>query len=152
MLLHPFRDSEPIVQPCQACRLAVSLNPTLPFVDASGLTFLEMDHREEAQFLHRVFFLTDSRAALQYAHATIFNGMESESHIFPVRANVQDMSTFTRQHPCFFVYGQYDYPEDWLLRKLLADGASLRLVASVGGDYKDHDLYLVTIPQRPVSC
>lgn len=141
----PFRASEPIPQPCYACILSASIDPSLPLVDASGLTFLEMDHRESPEALRRVFFLTDD-AALEYAHATIFNGMELESRIFPIRAHVQDYISFLQQHPHFFVLGEFNYPEDWLLRKLLADGATLRLRGRVAGDYKDHELYEITSP------
>ncbi len=145
---HPFRASEPIPQPCAACSITNAVDPTLPLVDASGLTFLEMDHRESSETLRRVFFLTDTNAALHHAHATIFNGMELESRIFPVRAHVQDAHTFFQQHPHFFVLGQYDYPEDWLLRSLLSDGATIRLLGYVPGDYKDHELYDVTLSEH----
>ena len=141
---HPLRGAEPITHTCEACTLSAALDPSLPLVDASGLTFLEMDHRETAQTLRRVFFLTDPAAALEVAHATIFNGMPLERRIFPIRAHVEDAQTFFEQHSHFFVLGTFAYPEDWLLPKLLADGATVRLVARVSGDYKDHELYEVT--------
>lgn len=143
---HPFQASEPVPQPCQACLLSASLDPSLPLVDASGLTFIEMDHRESTATLQRVFFLTDADAASRFAHATIFNGMDLEKRIFPIRAHVQDANSFFEQHPHFFVLGQFDYPEDWLLRKLLASGSNLRLVGHPSDDYKDHELYEVTLP------
>ncbi len=146
---HPSLASEPVPQPCQACILSASLDPDLPLVIASGLTFLEMDHRESSSTLRRVFFLTDPAAALQFAHATIFNSMDLESRVFPIRAHVESDTTFFRQHQHFFVLGQLVYPEDWLLRKLLSDGASIRLVSEVTGDYKDHELYEVTISPSP---
>jgi hypothetical protein len=130
---------------CQACVLADQVAPDLPFVDASGLTFLEMDSRRDSAFLSRVYYLTDPIASLQYAHATIFDAMQSEKENFPIRANVASYESFVHQHHKFLVYGQYNYPEDWLLRKLLADGAQLRFLGYVEGSYKDHELWEITL-------
>jgi hypothetical protein len=120
----------------------------LPFVDASGLTFLEMDSREDQAFLSRVYYLTDPQAAMQYSHATIFNEFGDLKSVFPIRANVMPYRPFIRQHPKFLVYGTFDYPEDWLLRKLVADGAIVRLLGDFTSDYKDSTLYEVTFPQQ----
>ena len=139
-----FSQTEPHPASCQACKLSQQIDPTLPFVDASGLTFLEMDHRENAAMLRRVFYLTDSQASRQYAHASIFEGMQMEKDLFPIRANVSTYSAFVQTHRHFFVFGEYDFPEDWLLRKLEADGASLRLVGQTENSYKDRDLYYVS--------
>jgi hypothetical protein len=38
-----------------------------------------------------------------------------------------------------------DYPEDWLLRKLRADGDSLHDLGKFESTYKDADLYEVTL-------
>lgn len=139
-----FTQTEPTPAACQACQLSRKLDPTLPFVDASGLTFLEMDHREDAAMLNHVFYLTDQQASRQYAHASIFEIMQTEKEVFPIRANVSTYSEFIKTHRRFFVFGQYDYPEDWLLRKLEADGASLRLLGETESSYKDKDLYYVS--------
>ena len=132
-----FTQSEPKPATCQACQLSRKLDPTLPFVDASGLTFLEMDHREDAAMLQHVFYLTDRQASRQYAHANIFEGMQMEKELFPIRANVSTYSAFIKTHRQFFVLGEYSFPEDWLLRKLEADGASLRLLGETENSYKD---------------
>ena len=124
------------------------IEPNLPIVDASGLTFLEMDNRESSSFLNRVYYLTDPQAALQYSHATIFEGFTGLKHIFPIRANVMPYQQFIQQHPKFLVYGGFDYPEDWVLRKLMADGATARYVGAFSQGYKDSTLYEVTLPQQ----
>ncbi|HEV2274930.1 MAG TPA: glycosyltransferase family 39 protein [Acidobacteriaceae bacterium] len=123
------------------------IKPDLPFVDASGLTFLEMNSRESAEFLSRVYYLTDLQSAVQYSHATIFEGFGGLKHVFPIRANVTPYPEFVERHSKFLVYGTYDYPEDWLLRKLLADGADVRLLGSFPHGYKDRMLYEVTMPR-----
>jgi len=65
---------------------------------------------------------------------------------FPIRANVDQYSSFTRRYRQFLVLGTYDYPEDWLLRKLSADGAMLVPIGYYDIPYKDHTVYKVTLP------
>jgi hypothetical protein len=145
--LHPSLLSIPIRKPgaCEACALANRIAPALPFVDASGLTYLEMDNREDTGFLSRVYYLTDPSASVRYAHANIFEGIQAEKEAFPIRANLEQYSIFVRQNPTFLVFGTYDYPEDWLLRKLQADGAHLRLLQTVADpQFKDRQLWQVT--------
>lgn len=125
------------------------IEPELPFVDASGLAFLEMNNREDPAFLSRVYYLTDAQAAIQYAHATIFEGLPNLKRQFPIRDNVAPYDQFIQQHRRFLVFGTYTYPEDWLLRKLLADGATLKLMGDFSSTYDDHELYEVTMPNHP---
>ena len=122
-----------------------TIEPDMPFVDADGLTFLEMDSRENASFLSRVYYLVDPKAALQYAHANGFNGLQSLQHIFPIRAHVLPYDQFIKLHPRFIVFGTYDTPDDWLIPKLLADGAVVRFLGKVPSRYKDHSVYEVTV-------
>lgn len=137
---------------CEACELANRFNPNLPLVDASGLTFLEMDSRLDSPFLAKVFYLTDPEASIRYAHANIFEGMAKEKEVFPIRANVQAYSTFVKQHRKFLVFGTYDFPEDWLLRKLNADGAQLRLIGTVDDpQFKDMQVWQIDSENANVS-
>jgi hypothetical protein len=117
----------------------------LPMVAASGLTFLEMNHQENSKFLSRVYYLNDRQAAVKYANATIFEGFPALKGKFPIHGNIMPYQDFIQQHSQFLVLGTYDYPEDWLLRKLLADHATLRYLGEFKCDYKDHDLYEVTL-------
>jgi hypothetical protein len=153
---HPSRLSLSTRKPgtCESCELADRLAPELPFVDASGLTFMEMDNRGDAHFLSRVYYLTDSSASIHYAHANIFEGMQSLKDAFPIRANVAPYSAFVSQHPTFMVLGTYDYPEDWLLKKLKADGAHLCLLRTVSDEqFKDRQLWRVTFdPTQTNAC
>lgn len=119
--------------------------PNLPFVDASGLTFLEMNSRESNAFLSRVYYLTDEHAAIKYANATIFEGLPNLRGKFPIQANIIPYEEFIQQHSTFLVLGTYNYPEDWLLRKLLADHATLRFLGDFPTGYKDEHLYEVTL-------
>ncbi len=130
------------------------IQPDLPMVDASGLTFLEMNHRENSSFLSRVYYLNDAQAAVKYANATIFEGFPALKGKFPIRGNIMPYQDFIQQHSKFLVFGTYDYPEDWILRKLLADHATLRFLGNYDTGYKDEQLYEVTLappatPDKP---
>ncbi len=125
--------------------------PNLPFVDASGLTFLEMNSRENGAFLSRVYYLNDEQAAIKYANATIFEGFPVLKGKFPIRANIMPYPQFIRQHSTFLVLGTYDYPEDWLLRKLLADHATLRFLGDFDTGYRDAQLYEVTLANPAIE-
>jgi len=121
------------------------MHPELPLVDASGLTFLEMDHQVSDAAARRLYYLTDTPSAVQYAHATIFEGFGELKDQFSIRSNVEPYTQFIQQHRTFLVYGTFDFPEDWLLRKLLADGAELKYLGKFNEGYRDEDLYEITI-------
>jgi len=124
------------------------VEPDLPFVAASGLTFVEMNHRESTEFLHRAYYLTDTPSAIKYAHATLFEGEAETANAFHFQSHVEPLLSFEAAHSKFLVLGTMDYPEDWLLRKLQADGDSLHYLGKVESTYKDVDLYEVTLNSR----
>jgi hypothetical protein len=124
------------------------IHTDLPFVAASGLAFLEIDHYEKSDFLSHVYYLTDRPSAIQYAHATIFEGMGTLKRAFPIRANVTPYGEFVRLHSTFLVLGTVDCPEDWLLRRLIAEGAAVRQVDRLkSSPYNDSAVYEVSIPK-----
>jgi hypothetical protein len=122
--------------------------PDLPLVAASGLTFLQMDKYADLATVSRLYYLTDREFAIRYAHATIFEGFSETKQYFPIRAAVDPYPQFVAAHPRFLVFGTPDYPEDWLIRRLLDIHASLRFLGEFNGPYKDRDLYLVTMPNE----
>ncbi len=65
---------------------------------------------------------------------------------FPIRARVVPYREFLAAHPVFLVLGTPDYPEDWLLRALLAGHADVRYLGEFPELYKDTQLYEVTVP------
>ncbi len=141
---HLLTQTEPVNDPCQPCTLTAALDPSIPLVDASGIAFVEMSNRESDQTLSRVYYLTDPVASKAIAHANIFEGMALEKDVLPLRGNVASYPEFIRQHRRFFVFGDYGYPEDWLLKKLTADGATLRFLGPVKSSYTSHDLYYIS--------
>jgi len=122
------------------------LDPHLPIVDASGLTFVEMNKREQPEILSRVYYLTDREAALRYAHATIFEGFGILHEYWPIRDKVMPYHDFVSKNTHFFVLGTPGYPEDWLIPKLMNDGAKLDFVGELAGTYKDHMVFEVRMP------
>ena len=132
-------------QPVQ--RASDQIRSDLPWVAASGLTFLEMDHYEKPELLSRLYYLTDHTAAIKYANATIFESMAEIAKYFPIRAKVASYRDFVAANRHFLVFGTIDYPEDWLLRKLSHEGANVREMGVLKGlPYKDYYVYDVTIP------
>lgn len=118
-----------------------TIRTDLPFVVASGLTFLEMDHRETPEFVRRLYYLTGGSVA----HGTIFEALPRMKQWLPVRANIQPYETFVAANKSFVVLGTPGYAEDWLLPKLKADGAHIESLGHVRTGYKDNHLFLVTI-------
>ena len=128
------------------------VEPQLPFVVASGLTYMEMNHRESSAFLDRVYYLTDDAAATEYAHATLFEHEEQTREMFHLQARVEPLQPFEAKHRKFLVLGTFDYPEDWLLRKLKADGDQVRFLGNYPTSYKDNQLYEITLPGPCGNC
>ncbi len=121
-----------------------TIRPELPFVTASGLTFLEMDHREGPEFIHRLYDLTDHESSVRY-HTNIFEWLPILKQWFPVRANIEPYRDFTRHNRQFLVLATQGFPEDWLLLKLAEDGAQIRLIREENTGYRDRELYEVTL-------
>lgn len=131
----------------------VHIEPNLPLVDASGLTFLEMDHYSSPATVARLYFLTDPQFAIRYAHASIFEGMPKLKRVFPIRAIVAPYPRFVSEHRRFLVLGTPEYPEDWLFKRLLSIHASLRYlgdfdIGDFAGPFKNYQLYEVTMPGK----
>ena len=138
-----LRHSEPVIVPMHLEQLP---DTSLPIVGASGLTYVEMNYRETPQILSRTWYLTGGDIALRYAHATIFESMALEKQLFHFPANVDTFQHFTAVHRHFYVVGTVEYPEDWLLRKLMAQGATVALQRQTTASYRDTDIYDVKMP------
>ncbi len=139
--LPAYRDS---AHPAPANAGALSqVRPDLPLVAASGLTFVEMGQYENKALRSRLFYLRDRDAAIKFAHATIFEDLADFQQAFHLAGTVESYAKFTHDHNDFLVFGTFDYPEDWLLRKLLADGATIVPAGKFVTPYKDSTLFEV---------
>ena len=135
-----------LVQPVPENAAALeSVKPELPIVAASGLTFVEMGQYESPALVSRLFYLRDRGAAIQFAHATIFEDIGDFQQAFKLPGTIESYREFTQAHPDFLVFGTFDYPEDWLLRKLAADGAAITPLRKYTTPYKDKTLFEVRV-------
>jgi hypothetical protein len=133
-------------QPVPANAAALEpVKPDLPLVTASGLTFVEMGQYESPRLLARVFYLHDRAAAIQFAHATIFEDLEDFQRAFKLPGTVKAYARFVAEHPKFLVLATPGYPEDWLLKKLAADGAKIIPLGSYLTPYKDKRLFEIQV-------
>lgn len=122
------------------------VRPDLPLVDASGVAFLQMDHYGYPEIVSRLYYLLGGSAAIEYAHATIFEGFGKLRQDFPIRATVERYPDFIRKHHEFLVFGAPWWPEDWLLKKLAADGARIEAIGEYPiPDYVGTTLYHVSV-------
>jgi Dolichyl-phosphate-mannose-protein mannosyltransferase len=141
---HIFRHSEPTIVPFHLHPIA---NSILPLIVNSGIVFMEMNNHESPELLDRTYYLTGGPVAIHYTNASIFESMPEEVQAFHLHGHSVPYADFVRQHPHFYLLaGDHDYPEDWLLRKLQADGAQMRILGNIDNSYRDHELYEVSLP------
>jgi hypothetical protein len=120
------------------------IDPELPFVANSVLTYLEMDHYEKPEFLTRLYYLVDSESAIKYTHSNMTEGLPVMKQYFPIRANVASYSEFTSTHRHFLVWG-VPGQQGWLLTKLNAEGAQVKEIGRFDSPYSDPELYEVRL-------
>lgn len=103
--------------------------PDLPLVLSSGLLFYELNHYASPQLAARMWYLTDEQSALRITGTDVFDkGLPALDRLFPFRAKLEDYHVFVRAHQRFLVYGYAMYVNDWLISKLVDDGARLTFV------------------------
>jgi len=108
-------------------QLALSkLNRDLPVVITNGLLFLEFDHYESKAVTDRLYFLTDEAEATRYTGSISFDrGFYMLRRWFPIRSHLEDYRQFVSTHSHFLVLAEYDFPLDWVMRKMLDDNIPL---------------------------
>jgi len=130
-----------------------AIDPDLPLVANTGLTFLEIDQEADAELTARLTFsMTGSsdRNRARYCVRELRSGQESLSHPRPGRPLLR----LYREHRAFLALGAYNHPQGWLLKKLDRDGANLHLIGVYRGITEEAQLYEVTVlkatcPARP---
>ena len=121
------------------------LSAGAPLVAGSGLTFLELDHYETSELTSRLYYLTDREYAARYAHDTLFEGNAGLKKYFPIRGSIEPYRDFLLRYKHFFVLGDKNYLEDWLLKRLADEpGLTIKLVGNIPAGYKDRDVYEIT--------
>ncbi len=121
-----------------------TLDATLPIVSASPMTFVEMSDRESPEIVHRLYYLTDYDAALKYSHYTLFENEDKIRRLLGLASQTEKFPQFVAEHPRFYVVGDYGRSDVWLLRKLEADGMTLRYLGKFQSTYESDDLFVVS--------
>lgn len=121
------------------------IDPDLPLVANTGLTFLEMDRQASAELANRLYLLNDRDFAAAIAHDTVFENYDRLKKVFPIRGKVEPYCAFVGEHPRFVVVGAYNHPQGWLLKKLDMDGANLKVIGTYTGITEDAQVYEVTV-------
>ena len=142
-----FRHSEPAVV---LIATQIPSGPDLPLVVNSGVDFIEMTYYEPGGLLDRTYYLTGGQIARDYTNASMFEEIPIDLRALQLRGNSESYNDFVRQHRHFYLLADdHDHPEDWLLRKLPTDGATLHLIRHVQSTYSYHerDLYDVSFAE-----
>src|SRR5262249_6002248 len=93
-----------------------------PVVMTNGLLFLEYDHYESKPVTDNLYFLTDETEAVRYTGTGAFDpGFYILLKWFPIRSHLEDYRQFLSTHPHFYVVSEYDFPLDWVMRKMVDD-------------------------------
>ena len=94
--------------------------------------FLEFDYYASPKLASSMFLLTNPEAAGAYTGQSMFDSYaEGASMWFPIRGRIEKYSEFVGSHKRFLVYHK-PWGTDWLVRKLLDDGARLELIKTAG--------------------
>ena len=122
------------------------LDPSLPIVDASTATFIEMSDRESAPIVSRLYYLTDYNAALRYSGYNLFDNEEQIRQVLDLRSHTAKLRDFAAQHPRFYMIAAYPSSDAWLPRKLADSGVNVDYLGKFVSSYDNDDIFLVTIP------
>lgn len=120
----------------------------VPFVIGNGTLFLQVDHYAKPDLASRLYLLRDPRASVRYTGSDVFdNGYPLMRRWFPIKGRIEDYDRFISQHDRFMVFGPMHDPLDWLIFKLLDDGAQMNF----RGQFGDSLLFEVT-PKPTLSA
>ncbi len=126
------------------------LHPELPVVISSGLLFLEMDHYTTPAVASRLNYLMDEEIARKKTGSDVFDkGFLVSRRWFPIRGHLRDYRSFLAAHPKFLLYGYSSFDLDWLIPKLIEDGAKLTYLGQQGPLKQRTVLFEVESPGRP---
>ena len=109
------------------------------------MPFLEFDYYSSPKLASSLFYLTNPEAAAAYTGESMFDTYaETATAWFPVRGRIEKYSEFVESHKRFLVYHN-PWGTDWLVQKLLDDGARLQLIENSGARV----LYQAVFEERP---
>jgi len=121
-----------------------AIDPDLPLVANTGLTFLEIDQEADAELTARLYLLNDRQAATAIAHDTVFENYDRVKRVFPSEAS-RPLLRLYRGASALSRPGRLQPSQGWLLKKLDRDGANLHLIGVYRGITEEAQLYEVTV-------
>jgi hypothetical protein len=120
------------------------LDVRLPVVIADPILFLQLAHYQPPELVGRLFFLTDLDQVVRFTEQD--SGERSLQHLNMVRRiPLEPYQAFIQTHRAFHVYWTGKRWE-WLLSKLIEDGARVEVVQ----ERQDELVLLVTVPTQPL--
>ena len=126
------------------------LSRDLPIVIANGLLFLEFDHYESKTVAGQLYFLTDEASAVRYTGTAAWDrGYYQLRKWFPIRAHLENYRQFLSTHSHFLVLAEYDFPMDWVMRKMLDQNVPLAFKGQFSLQHGDAILVEVSRPLKP---
>jgi hypothetical protein len=126
------------------------LSRDLPIVITNGLLFLEFDHYESKAVTDQLYFLTDTADAMRYTGTDVLDrAFYMLRRWFPIRAHLEDYHHFLSTHSHFLVLAEYDFPLDWVMRKMLDDGVPLAFKGQFPLQHGNAILVEVSRPPKP---
>ena len=124
----------------------------LPIVISNGLNYLPMAYYEGSARDVPFYYLADPASAIKFIQTdSVDLALLKLAPYLPMR--LQEPSSFFAEHPVFLVFSE-SMLWDYLPRRLLREGHSVRLLAVDGSDGGNHRLYRVELqrlPQAPVT-
>jgi len=145
--------SNPLVPPHLGAELSAakqiedldSIEPSLPVVANTGLSFLELDHQGSPALVRRLYLLQDKDAAIAIAKDTVFENYDRLIGVFPLRGSIRPYCPFTSEHPRFLAIGAYNHPQGWVLKRLDAEQAQMRILGTYTKTTEEAQVYEVTV-------
>ena len=118
----------------------------VPFVIGNGTLFLQVDHYAKPDLTSRLYLLRDPGAAVRYTGSDIYdNSYPIMRRWFPIKGHIEDYQSFISRHDRFMVFGPMHDPLDWLVFKLVDDGAQMNFRGQFG------DNLLFEVMPRPTA-
>jgi hypothetical protein len=105
----------------------------IPFVIGNGTLFLQVDHYARPELASRLYLLRDPQVSVRYTGSNIFdNGYPIMRRWFPIKGRIENYDRFVHEHDRFMVFGPMHDPLDWLIFKLVDDGAQMNFKGQFG--------------------
>ncbi len=105
------------------------LYPEQPIVVSFGLSFGRIAHYADSKLAERLVYLVDRDAAVEVTGSDAFEvAYPIQKKWYGMKGNVVPYKEFLARQKPFLVFGPTMHSMDWLVKKLIADGATVKLI------------------------